>query len=71
MEQMQIPSLLIERIDDSGKVCELLIGCPSLPATHKVIFETGVEVLVCDRHALGIVAVGEYVNRTVEPAEAL
>jgi hypothetical protein len=49
-------------------VCELLTCSPPGSATHKVTFpDTAIEVLICDRHAVGIVALGEYV--THEPVE--
>jgi hypothetical protein len=63
---MELPWFRVERTGDQGKLCELMTCYPSAPATHKVTFkDNGVEVLICDRHAIGIVALGEYVTRTV------
>ena len=57
----------VERLSASGyKDCELPL-CSGEPATHLVAFdETGVEVLVCDRHATGIVELAMFVNLTVK-----
>jgi hypothetical protein len=74
-ERMELPAFTIERLDDSPMRCELptcagYVGA-RLPATHRVKLPDDVEVLICDQHALGIVALGEYLKNgplTLEPA---
>jgi hypothetical protein len=67
IDRMELPWFHIERVQDVTKLCELLMCYPAETATHKVVFhDTGSEVLICNRHAVGIVGLGEYINRRVE-----
>lgn len=64
LESMQLPGFVLERLPspDAAIVCQLQL-CPPSVATHRAIFDDGsMVVLICDRHALGIVAMGEYLK---------
>lgn len=59
--RMELPPFIIERIPETGlHVCELIMCYPAAPATHRVLYGDGGTVLICDRHAIGLVALGEY-----------
>lgn len=63
IQSLQLPGFTLEKLKTpTGKVCELPLCIPAGEATHAAILPDNVEILICDRHAVGIVALGEYLQ---------
>lgn len=57
-DTMALPGFTITRKPASGK-CELVMCVPAGEGSHEVLFANGKRFVICDRHAVGIVGLGE------------
>jgi hypothetical protein len=61
---VKVPEITIEPLpmDGGREKCELPLCHPRDTATFKAIFPDGRAVLMCNRHASGVLAIFDYLN---------
>ncbi len=67
--RIELPALTIEPLEKRGhNLCELPLCVPvgvgtyACLATHQLLLSDGMSILLCDRHAVGFVALGEFLK---------